>query len=65
MKHADLRQATIQKWLDLAPDRRLSERQAAVFATRTANRHAFGPESDPFELIMNWLDPYIPLRTGW
>lgn len=64
MRFEQVRQAIIQDWLNLPPDSRQSEHQAAGFATRAAHRYPFDPEKDPFNLIMGWLDPYIPQRAG-
>ena len=64
MRLDELRAAIIQEWLDLAPENRQSEHQAAIFATRASQRYPFDPGKDPFSLIMHWLDPYIPQRAG-
>jgi hypothetical protein len=65
MRFDEVRQAIIHEWLELPPDSRQSEQQAANFVTQAARRHAFDPAKDPFNLIMTWLDPYIPQRAGW
>ena len=64
MKLDDVREAILQEWLNLPDERRQSEYQAALFATKAMHRYSFGLNRDPFELIMTWLDPYIPLRAG-
>lgn len=64
MRFEVVRQAIIQEWLDLPPEGRQSEQQAASFVTQAARRYAFDPAKDPFNLIMTWLDPYIPQRAG-
>jgi hypothetical protein len=64
MRFDEIRNVIIQEWLNLPPDSRQSEQQAANFATKAAQRHPFDPDRDPFNLVMRWLDPYIPQRAG-
>ena len=65
MTQEKAREAILQSWLDLAPEQRQTEHQAAVFATKAMQRYKFPvTRGDPFQLIMHWLDPYIPQRAG-
>ena len=64
MRFDEVRNTIVQEWLDLDPEKRQSEEQAATFATRAIRRHGFNPREDPFNLIMRWLDPYIDQRAG-
>ena len=64
MRFDEIRNAIVQDWLELDDERRQTEEQAATFATRAIRRYGFDPGADPFNLIMRWLDPYIPKRAG-
>jgi hypothetical protein len=64
MRFDEVRNIIIQEWLDLEPGKRQSEQQASTFATNAIKRHGFALDPDPFNLIMSWLDPYIPMRAG-
>jgi hypothetical protein len=62
MRFDEVRQAIIQEWLNLPPESRQTEEQAANFVTQAARRHRFDPDKDPFNLIMRWLAPHVPRK---
>jgi hypothetical protein len=55
----DLRRKVIREWMSLPRDSRLTQEQAAAFATRVIQVNAIGRE-DPYDTVMGWLSP----RTG-
>ena len=64
MRFNETRDAIVREWLERDPEKRQSEQQAATFVANAIRRHGFDPAGDPFNLIMLWLDPYIPQRAG-
>jgi hypothetical protein len=55
----DARRTIIREWMSLPRDKRATEEQAAAFATKAIEKHAFPCSGDRRQRVMAWLLPRI------